>query len=159
MQDHTPFNPNSTHCNVPSVKTSTLPQPSITIKPTQLLPRLLDLLPRLHPHIEDRTIPTTAQHLTMHTALTALTLCPQSRKPHLQLPRLLDRLRIQLTQARPTVLADGALRLRRADERLLAPHARLRLLGELHQPAQTRRRDRDAAGVVAGEQARGALLA
>ena len=56
---------------------------SIPIKPGQLPSTLLDLLPRLHAHVEDRTILTGAQHLRMHAPLTALTLGPQPGEPHL----------------------------------------------------------------------------
>jgi hypothetical protein len=59
-----------------------LPQRSILIKPHQLLPPILHILPSLHPHVKDRTISTRTDNFTMNTSLTTLTLRPQSRKPH-----------------------------------------------------------------------------
>lgn len=61
-----------------------LPSRSIMIKPRQLLPRILYILLRLHPHIEYRTIPTLADNLTMQTPLTPLTLRPQASETHFQ---------------------------------------------------------------------------
>lgn len=55
----------------------------VMIKTTQLLPGLLDLLPRLHPHVEDGAISRTAQNLRVHTALAPLTLCPEPSEAHL----------------------------------------------------------------------------
>lgn len=67
----------------PFFQSTNLPSPPIPIKPSHLPPGLLHLLPCLHAHIEDRTIPTRANHLIVHTALTPLALGPQPPKAHL----------------------------------------------------------------------------
>lgn len=70
----------------------------------------------------------------------------------------MQRLLIQLPDSRPTVLADRAVHFDFTEERLLATHARLRLLCELHQPAQCRGRDTNRAGMLAGEELAGLFL-
>jgi hypothetical protein len=52
------------------------PNGSIPIKTTQLLPRILYILLRFHPHVEDRAILTAANNFTMHTSLAPLALRP-----------------------------------------------------------------------------------
>lgn len=71
----------------------------------------------------------------------------------------MQRLLIQLPDPRSTVLADGAFHLGFTDERLLAAHAGLGFLRELHQPAEGGGRDADGAGVLAREELAGLLLA
>ena len=139
--------------------TNPLPDRGIPIKPHQLPPRILNILLRLHTHIKDGTIATAANHLTMHAALTALTLGPEASKAHLELADLAQRLGVELAEARAAVLADGAGGLGRARQRLLAAHAGLRLAGELHEAAHGRGGDGDAARVLAREQLPGLLLA
>ena len=95
----------------------------------------------------------------MHTALTPLTLRPQAGKSHLEFADLPQRLRVELAKPGPTVLAHGPGRLRRARQRLLAAHARRRLLGKLHQRALRRGGDGDAARVFARQQLARLLLA
>lgn len=46
------------------------------VKPREVLARIFDILLRLHPHVEDRTIPATANDFAMHAPLAPLTLGP-----------------------------------------------------------------------------------
>ena len=128
-----------------NIKIPTHPTPSpsreIKIPPPPLPLRLLNLLPGLHTHIKDRTIPRTTDNLIMHTPLTALALRPQPPETDLELVNLGQRLGVQLADAGTAVLAHGAVLLAGLDERLLAAHARQRLGRELHQPAERGRRD------------------
>lgn len=110
----------------------TLPSPLIKIKPRQLLSRILNILLRFHSHVENRTILTATDNLTVHASLTPLTLRPQSPEPHFQLTDLRQRLRIQFSDARTAVFAHGACFLGGGDERLFATHAGLGLFGEFH---------------------------
>ena len=55
-----------------------LPERRILIKSHHLLPGILDILPRFHPHVEDRTISTRANDFTVNTALAPLALRPKS---------------------------------------------------------------------------------
>ena len=72
----------------------------------------------------------------MHAPLATLTLRPEPSKPNFQIRNLMQRLLIQLSHSRPTILTHRTRRLLFSNKRLLAPHARLRLLCELHQSAQ-----------------------
>src|SRR6266536_3809901 len=94
------------HIIITSFKSSSLPSSLFSIEPNQLSPRILHILLRLHPHIKDRTILTTANNLTMHTPLTSLALRPQPPKPDFQIRDLTQRLLVQLPNSRRTVRAD-----------------------------------------------------
>lgn len=95
----------------------------------------------------------------MQAALAALALGPQAAEADLELADLGQRLGVQLARAGPAVGAHGAGHLLLADQRLLAAHARLRLLGEFHQPSERGRRDGDGPRVLACQQLAGFLLA
>lgn len=95
----------------------------------------------------------------MQTALAPLTLGPQPPEPDFQLAHFREGLGVQFARAGPAVAADGAGHFLLADERFLAAHARLRLLGELHEPAEGGRGDGDGARVFAREELAGFLLA
>ena len=129
------------------------------IEACQLLPRILDILLRLHAHVEDRTILARADDLAVHAALAALTLRPQPAEAHLQVRHLVQRLLVQLADPRPAVLAYRPGHFLFTDEGLLAAHTCLGALGELHQPAERGRGDGDGASVLAREKLAGFLLA
>lgn len=135
------------------------PSPSIIVKPSQLLPRILDILLGLHTHVIDRTILTTANNLAMQTPLTSLTLRPQPPKPNLQLTDLRQRLRVQFPNPRSAILAHGTRHLGLRAQGLLAAHARLGLLCEFHQTAGRGGSDGDGARVFACEELTGFLFA
>lgn len=128
------------------------PSPSIIIKPTQLLPRILHILLRLHPHVEDRAILTAADDLAMHTALTPLTLGPQPAESDFQLADLAQGLRVEFPDPGSAVLADRARHFLLGAQGFLAAHARLSLLREFHEPAGSGRRDGDGACVFARQE-------
>ena len=136
---------------------SRAPSPStrIVIEARQLLARILDVLLRLHAHVEDRTVLARADDLAVHAALTALALRPQPAEADFQVRHLMQRLLVQLADPRAAVLAHRARHLFLADERLLAAHTRLGPLGELHQPPERGGRNGDGAGVLAREQLTG----
>ena len=95
----------------------------------------------------------------MQTALAPLTLGPQPPEPDFQLADFGEGFGVQLARSRAAVAADGAGHFLFPDEGFLAAHARLRLFGELHQPAEGGCRDGDGARVFAREELAGFLLA
>lgn len=94
----------------------------------------------------------------MYTALTALTLGPQSAEPHFQVADFAQRFGVELANAGPTVLANGTCHLVLADQRFLASHARLRLFRELDKPAEGRRGHGDGTRVFASQELPSFLL-
>ena len=88
----------------------------------------------------------------MQAALAALALGPEAAEADLELADLAQRLGVELAGAGPAVGAHGAGHFLLAHERLLAAHARLRLLGELHEPAEGGRGDGDGARVLARQE-------
>ena len=109
--------------------------PRIKVKSSQLLARIFDILLRLHAHVEDGAILARANDLVVQTALAPLTLRPQPAETNLELADSGQGLGVQFPRAWSAVGADGAGHFFLADEGFLAAHARLRLLGELHEAA------------------------
>ncbi len=95
----------------------------------------------------------------MQAALAPLALGPEAAEADLELADLGQRLGVELAGPGPAVGADGAGHFLGADERLLAAHARLRLLGESHEAAERGGRDGDGARVLARQELAGLLLA
>ena len=58
--------------------------PQLVVEPLKLYGRILDVLLRLLPHIEDGAISAGAEHILMQRALTTLALRPQPRETDLQ---------------------------------------------------------------------------
>lgn len=138
---------------------SILPCTSIPVKPGQLFRTLLDFLFRLHPHVENRTIPTAANDLAMHAPLTSLTLRPQSAKSDFQIAHFVQCLCVKFTYTRSTIVANCASSFEFADKRLLASHTRLGLLGKFHEAAEGRSGNGNGAGMVTCEKGVGFLFA
>jgi hypothetical protein len=109
-----------------------LPSNLIQIKPLQLVLTILQILPRLHAHVEDGAILITADDLAVNSALAPLTLRPQPSEAYLHLVDLGQASLIQLSKARSAALAYRAFGLAFPRQGRFAAHASLRLLGKLH---------------------------
>lgn len=129
-----------------------LPCARIEIEARQIFLCVLRILLRFHSHVENRAVSRGANHLTVQTALATLALCPQSTKPNLKVRHFGQCFRIQLAKTRAAVFADGPCHLFFARERLLAPHACLRLLRKLHETSQRWSCNRNGARVFPGKQ-------
>src|SRR6266480_361745 len=110
-----------------------LPKCSILIESSEFLSRVFDIFPGLHPHVKDRTISTRTDDTVVHTTLTTLTLSPQTCKSNFQLCNLRQLLLVKFPKASTVISTHRAILLLIRHQRLLATHACLRLLCELHQ--------------------------
>src|SRR5690554_3569685 len=75
----------------------------IKVKPRQLLIPILQILLGLHAHVEDGTVLAAADDLAVHAALAALALRPQAAEAHLEIRHLVERLLVELADARRVV--------------------------------------------------------
>ena len=128
------------------------PKCRILVEPLHFLARIFHIFLGLHAHVEDGTVAAGTDDFVVHAALAALALGPQASESHLEFRHFAERFLIEFAEARSTFLAHCAPSLVLADERLLAPQACFRLLGEFHETTHGGSRDRNGPRMLPGQQ-------